>query len=264
MIKWIWNEELGCYCAGHNNTIRADKNGNVFGGGGGKTTVVQPQPAPQPSTADAIKAWVEALPKVYETELQYAPLQAQLAVQLAQQYALPYAEAYKTAQEALYPGTTALQEQLAEQAQAGIQAELPEWAKRTYLDTMRAQLGENALSGIGADYISRGLMQQQEDWRRYYQNLGLSLTGRQPLIQATTPQVAQYSQQFQPQDVMNYMLGGYSAYTQAARPLTVTRGESPLWGMLGQGVGGLMGGIGTAIALSSKRYKKNIRKWVKH
>ena len=34
MFKWIWNEKLNCYCAAHNSTIRADKDGDVFGGGG--------------------------------------------------------------------------------------------------------------------------------------------------------------------------------------------------------------------------------------
>lgn len=31
MFKWIWNGQ--CYCAEHNTTIRADKNGDVYGGG---------------------------------------------------------------------------------------------------------------------------------------------------------------------------------------------------------------------------------------
>jgi len=51
MFKWKWNEELKCYCTKHNATIRADRNGNVFGGGttkiesGGTTT-------PQPTEAE--------------------------------------------------------------------------------------------------------------------------------------------------------------------------------------------------------------------
>lgn len=44
MFKFIWDKELKCYYTEHNSSIKADKNGNVFGGGstkiqqGGTTT----------------------------------------------------------------------------------------------------------------------------------------------------------------------------------------------------------------------------------
>ncbi len=211
MWKWIWDDKLNCYCAEHNPTIRADKNGDVFGGGG----VEQPSPPAQPSTADAINAWVQSMPQVYQTQMQYAPLQAAQQVQLAQQYALPYGQALQTAQEAMYPGTTALQEQLAGQAQTGMTGQVPDWQRQQYLSNLRANLGTNIGSGIGADYTSRGLLQQNQDWQNYYRDLGLSLTGRQPLTQATTPATSDYMSNFTPATNMNYVSSTYSPYASA-------------------------------------------------
>jgi len=205
MIEWIWNKKLNCYCAKNNSTIRADKNGDVFGGGGDP-----PQAPSQPSTADAVNAWIQGMPQVYQTQMEYAPKQAAQAVELAKTYAQPYGEAMKTAQEALYPGTSAIQEKLANQALTGMDSTIPDWMKQQYQSNVNANLGTNVGSGMSADYVSRGLLEQQKGWNDYYRNLGLSVSGRQPLTQASTPSTTDYMSQFTPNSVMNYMSNGYN------------------------------------------------------
>ena len=78
MYKWIWNDLLKCYCAEHNPSIRADKDGNVFGGGGGGGSVPE-----APSGADAVEAWARELPQIYQAQIEYEPqlLAHQLAMQ---------------------------------------------------------------------------------------------------------------------------------------------------------------------------------------
>lgn len=166
--------------------------------------------APQkPTTGQSIKDWASALPQIYQSQLQYNPLQAQQQVQLAQQYALPLSQAYQSVQSSLYPKTTALQEGLADQATQGINSQVPDWMKQAYQSNVNAQLGQNAGSPIGADYMSRGLLQQQQDWQNYYRNLGLQVTSRQPLTQAQGPQTTDYLSQFTPNNVMNFNQQGY-------------------------------------------------------
>jgi len=231
----------------------------------GSTNIEQPSPPAQPSTADAINAWVQSMPQVYETQMQYAPLQAQQQVELAQQYALPYGQALQTAQEAMYPGTTALQENLAGQALEGMESGVPEWMQQQYLSNLRANLGTNIGSGIGADYTSRGLLQQQHEWQNYYQNLGLSLTGRQPLTQAATPATTDYMSTYSPASNMNYMASTYSPYASAYSSMYGANA-----GLAGQKyqsnmnlIGSGIGAFGTMLAASSRRFKKNIRLWGK-
>lgn len=162
-----------------------------------------PEAPTAPSTGQSVQDWANALPQIFSSQMQYAPQQAQQQVQLAQQYAGPLAQAYKSAQDSLYPQTAALQESLAGQAAEGMNSQVPDWMQSQYRSNMNAQLGTNAASPIGADYMSRGLLQQQQDWNRYYQQLGLSVTGRNPLTQATGPQTSDYLSSFTPGSVMN-------------------------------------------------------------
>jgi len=182
---------------------------------GAKGEASAPAPAPQPTAGQSAAEWAAAMPTVYETQLKYAPLQAQQAVDLANQYAQPYGEAMKKANEALYPGTSAIQEKLASQSLQGMDSGAPMWAKDQYLNELRANLGSNVGSGIAADYTSRGVMQMGEEWKRYNQNLGLTVAGRQPLQMASTPQTGQYSQGFSPESVMNMNANTYGNYVGA-------------------------------------------------
>ena len=214
----------------HNQSYDPLQNGRKLWKGG--TEIVNaPTPAAQPSTAEAINAWVQAMPQVYQTQMQYAPQEAAQQVGLAQQYALPLAQAYQQAQDVLYPGTSKLQENLAGIAGQGINAtSMPDWMRQSYLSDLRANLGTNAGSPIGADYTSREMQNQLFQQQKYYNDLGLSLAGRQPLATPTTPSTNNYASTFTPSNVMNFMQQGYNTYSNAARPLGFTQSGGGLFG----------------------------------
>jgi len=201
--------------------------------GASSMQVSYPQPAPQPSTAEAINAWVQSMPTVFAEQQRQAPLEAAQQMALYQQYALPLAQADYAANAALYPKTAALQETMADQATQGMTAtSMPDWMRQQYLSDMNSQLGTNAGSPIGADYVSRGMQNQLFQQQKYYRDLGLSLAGRQPLSQPTQPATTNYASTFTPGSVMNYQQQGYGAYTQAARPIAGQRTQgSYLWGL---------------------------------
>jgi len=235
----------------------------------GGSKISMPQPT---SSVDAVKEWVSSMPQVYETQMKYAPQEAAQQVALAQQYAEPLGQAYLTAQKAMYPEQYALQEELMSKARAGMAEGMPEWAKQSYLDTMRGNLGTNVGSPIGADYTSRGLLQQQNQWQQYYQNMALSLSGSQPIYQAQSPTTSNYMSNFTPSSVLGYTAQNYGSYANAYSNMNRNSG-SPWGSILGTIGGGLLGsftgGLGTAAGMalgnklgsSSIRYKQNIKLW---
>lgn len=196
----------------------------------GSTTKTVQAPTPTaPSPQDSVNAWVNALPQVYAQQMQYMPQMA------AEQQSI---------QQQLYPQTSGLQENLAGQAAQGMQSGVPSWMTDQYKSDMNAQLGNNAMSGIGADYMSRGLMQQQQNWKQYYQNLGLSLAGRQPLVQPNLD----YMSGFTPSGVMqgqnnNYATAGNIYGSQLGYNEAQNRN---LMDWIGGGVGMLAGGAQSA------------------
>jgi hypothetical protein len=221
--------------------------------GKGGATVVQANPPPQITTQQSIQDYVNALPQLYETQFKYAPQEAQQQLELTQQYAGPLAEAYKQAQEQLYPGTVALQEQLATQAQTGMNEGLSAQEREQYGSDIKALLGENVSSPIGADYYGRGLMQLDQQRKDYYRNLGLSMTNRQPLTQASTPMTNQMASGFTPQDVMGFNSQNYGTYSSASRPLGFYQNPTAAqnFGTYAQGVGNVLSGIGSMMPKAS-------------
>jgi hypothetical protein len=118
---------------------------------------------------------------------------------------------------------------------------MPDWMRNQYISDYNAQLGTNAGSPIGAEYVSRKMQQQLFDQQKYYRDLGLSLAGRQPLVsnQQGVPQTTNYAATYTPGSVMNYVQQGYGSYTQAARPIAATNSQqqsrtanSYLWGLI--------------------------------
>jgi hypothetical protein len=144
-----------------------------------------------------------------------------------------------------------------------MQEGIPDWMKQQYLSEKNAQLGTNAGSPIGADSLSRGLLQQNEDWKRYYQNLGLSVAGMQPLTQGSAPTTSNYTSTFTPSSILSYNSSNYSPYASAYTSMYNTNAQlsqSNPWLSAGAGIlGSTLGGWA-----STRRYKKNIKLWVKH
>lgn len=217
-----------------------------MGGSSSKTEVYQPTPPPQPTTADSLDAWRQSAEAAYQLQLKYAPQEAAQNLQLLQQYGTQTAQAYKDANDALYPETAALQEQLANQASEGMSGQVPDWMADQYRSELNANLGTNAGSGIGADYLSRGMLDQTHGYKQYYQNLGLSLAGRQPLAQAGQPQTTNFMGQNTLGGHQNFLSSNYGTYAGASRPMTLRSSyggfNSGAGGMIGKGIGGLLGG----------------------
>lgn len=181
---------------------------------GSTTEVMNVSAPPAQTTSQSIADWVSALPSVYETEMKYAP---QIAAQ------------EKSINDNLYPTTAGLQESLAGIANQGINATtMPDWMKKNYQSDLNANLGTNAGSPAGADYVSTGMQKQLFEQQKYYQNLGLSLAGRQPLTTAST----NWTSGMTPQSVMQSDNTNYGNYAAASRPLSRTKvSNGTLWGM---------------------------------
>lgn len=202
----------------------------------GKTSIEQPA---APSVQSSISDYVQNYPALFNLQQQYAPQEAAQQVSLAQQYAAPLGQAYQQAQAAMYPNETALSNTLTQQAQEGMTSQVPDWMRDQYQSDLRANLGTNIGSPIGADFTSRGLLEQQNQWQQYYQNLGLSITGRQPVYSATTPQTNNILSGYTPQGVLNYNSSNYgtAANIYGTQQQSASQGNSYL--------NALMGGVGT-------------------
>ena len=196
----------------------------------------------QPTASGSVSDWAKSLPSVYETQLKYAPLEAAQQVELAQQYAQPLGEAYLAAQKAMYPEEYALRNDLMNQAQEGMTSDVPDWMKQAYRDEVNANLGTNVGSGIGADYVSRGLLQQKKDWQDYYRNVAMSLSGTQPIYQAQSPSYSNYMSGYTPNSVMGFNAQNYGTYAQAKMQAQQANAMMPFMYM--SGVGNLMRGVG--------------------
>jgi hypothetical protein len=224
-----------------------------FGGG-------QPEAPAAPTATSSMADYVANYPALFELQQKYAPQEAQQQVDLATQYAGQYGQALKAANDAMYPETSKLQEQLAKQASEGMQSSVPDWMQQQYRSNMNAQLGNNAASPIGSDYMSRGLLQQQQDWKSYYQNLGLSAAGRQPLTTAWTPQTTNQLSGYTANGVAgnNASLYGTSANIYGTQYQGMTANDQLNQKYIGMGLNG-MGAM-----MSSSRYKRNIKSWLPH
>jgi hypothetical protein len=214
----------------------------------GSTKISAPATPAAPTPAETAEQYEAALPIYWENQLKYAPLEAQQQVQMAQQYALPLAQAYKQANDVMNPETAGLQEQLAAQAGQGMTQGLSDAERQQYQSDLGAQLGANAGSGIGADYMSRNMLLQQQQRQDYWRNLGLSVAGRQPLTTAQPVNSLNYMQNYTPTANANFVGGNYGNYSQAYSSMygananmAASRNQ-----MQGQIIGGALGGIGSA------------------
>ena len=84
----------------------------------GSPTIQTPTPPAQPTAGESMADYVANLPKLYETQMEYAPKFAELSQEIA---------------ERLYPTTAGLQEKLATQAVEGMGSEVPEWMRQQHL-----------------------------------------------------------------------------------------------------------------------------------
>lgn len=206
-----------------------------------------PQPAvnvPQaPTYGQQLSDYIANYPKLFNLEQTYGPQEAALQLDILKQYGPEYNQFLADQQQQLAPETYALQENLATLANQGMGAQLPDALKSQYQDQLRAELGTNAGSGIGADYVSRNLINLGEQYKQHYQDLGLSLLNRQP-VQTATSNVP-YSN---PTSGINGMLTSnaqnYGSYTNALAnvPYYTSSKTGGINGMLMGGLAGSMSG----------------------
>lgn len=199
-----------------------------MGGKSGGSTVIQPNTPAPPTAGQSAAEYAAALPSILQAQIQYQPQFNEADFQSFAKLAPLYTQVANNISQQLYPSTTGLQEQLASEASRNATAtQIPDWMAQSYRNSVNSQLGQNVNSPIGADYVSRGLIDQAQQYRSYYQNLGLSLTGRQPLTQ---PQTQQPSFSVANQFGQNYssQLGGYGSFVGANRPMLGQQG-TPNW-----------------------------------
>lgn len=169
-----------------------------------KTDTPQPQPA-----ASSTQGLGEATREAFQAQLDYNPQIAAQDFSMAEMYAPKYEELLRGIEQDAYPYTAKLQEQLAQRASEGIGGSLTPQLEQSYRDRLRSEIGPNVGSGIGADYVSRGIVDAEQQYQSYYDNLGLSLTGRLPLSQAQNPQLRTADMLVSPSGQMGYNQGVY-------------------------------------------------------
>lgn len=212
----------------------------------GKKDEPQPQPLTSipspPSLSTSINDYIQNYPKIFDLEKQYGPQLAQMDYDLFKQYSPLYTQELANQQKQLNPITYGLQEQLAQIASDGMSGGIPSALKNSYLDQLRAEIGPNAGSGIGADYVSTGLLRLGEDYKNYYQNLGLSLLNRVPISSPANPNFKSTNSLFDPTSAIQNNLGGYGSYVSGLV-------NQPYYMPSSRGGGGMGGGLGSALGM---------------
>jgi hypothetical protein len=224
------------------------------------TKIESPQTPAAPSSADAVNAWVENLPKIYETQLQYAPKEMQQQLDLLAQYMPQFTQMQYDQTKELYPYSQGLQEQLAKQASEGMNDEPPAWYTAKYDDYYKSLLGNQAASPIGANAYSQGMMEQNKSWGDYYRNLGLSMTNRVPIQGNVSGQSTNYMGGYTPGAVGQQMGTNYGNYMSGYSKMYGTNADAGMLtglggfaNQLGYGssalgsLGGIMSGLGGAM-----------------
>jgi len=187
-------------------------------GGGGGTNVYQPTPPAQPTIGDTMQQYTESLPALYNAQMQYAPQMVEQQLGLLQDYGAQFGQATQEAQRAMNPETSALQEKLAGQASAGMDEGLSPEEMQMYRDQFAGNLGTNAGSGVGADYMGSSLVQANSQRKDYYRNLGLSLANRQPLASPSVQGQPNMMQGYSPGQALQASSQNYGSFAQASRP----------------------------------------------
>ena len=235
--------------------------------GGSSSMPEQPTPPPQPTAAESTAQWVESMPDVFAEQQRQNPLAAQQSLELMEQYGVPLAQAYRATENAANPQAASLQNQLSAQASEGMSADTPQWMQDEYLSNSAAQLGTNIGSPIAADYQSTGMMKQKMDYQNYYRDMGLSISGRQPVGKGATGQNVDYTAGYTPGSVMDFNSSTYAPYASAYSGMYGANAN--LMGQQamahGEMVGGAIAGggaiLGGMIGASARRFKKNIKLW---
>lgn len=211
--------------------------------GGEEGTPAPQAPTPQ-SYGSTIQDYIQNYPQLFELMQKYGPQEATMQ---------------KNINETLYPQTAGLQENLATQATQGMNQSTPEWYNQNVRDTLKSQFGRNLVYNPQAqEQYGLATNQAKEDWRRYYQSLGTTLSGKQPLATYSNNITSQYSPNQATQYAANTygtqagIYGNQLSYNAQMQPYTMS---NQLWNLGGSLAGGAAG-IGTMGVMNKMGWMK--------
>lgn len=239
----------------------------------GDTEISQPAPpaaAPSASetSAEAIQAQIDALPKILAAQQQYGGQFSQQQLESLQQYGPQFAEAALKLQKEYAPQFAEIERSLSPEL-AGAQQTLANFLNQTdeqeyaslapgLLQDVRAaqsQRGLGAISPLGSIDESVQLQRLKQSLKDRRLNVALSTAGRVPI--SSFPQVqgqtgtGQLVQNVNPESIFGYQQGlnNFNASvfgTQAGMYNNDQANQGNVWGtILGYGAGSLAGGFGT-------------------
>ena len=244
---------------------------------GGSDPVTPAQPAPAPSanetSAQAIQAQIDALPKILAAQQQYGGQFSQQQLDMLNQYAGKFAQQNLDLQKQFQPQYQALQYQLNPElkgAQDNLSAFLAGNDTADYnalapgiLEQTRAgqsARGIGAISPLGSIDESVQLAQLKQSLKDRRLNIALSTAGRQPIGQTMMAQnttgTGQLVQNIDPNSMFSYQQGlnSFNASifgSQAGMYSNQQANQGNPWGsILGGMAGSFTGGYGTALGSS--------------
>ena len=218
----------------------------------GGTTVVQPTPPPAPTVGESAKEFAQALPDILAAQLRFQPQFDQATFDSFERLGPEFARVSRDVLNEFSPNLASLDEELSKQALELSQSGLSESARDLFRDEFKALAGNQVNSGLGASFVAKNLVQQNEAAKQSGRNLGLAIQGKVPVAQAfQQPSQFQVANSFGPAFATDAGTFG-SVFSGAGRPLT-TQNSNNLGGAGGifQGLGGLAKGVGAAGAATS-------------
>lgn len=240
---------------------------------GGDTNVEAPAPpapisAPE-SSGQAIQAQIDALPKIYQAQIDYGPKFSQMNLESLEKYGPEFAQAALDLQKQFGPQFAQVERDLAPEL-AGAQSTLSNFLNQTdqqeydalapgLLQQIRAghsQRGLGAISPLGAIDEGVQLAQLKQSLKDRRLNVALSTAGRVPIGQMPSVQgqngVGQLVQNVSPDSVMGYNQGlnNFKASvfgSQSNMYGSQLANQGDPWGsILGGAAGSATGAFGTA------------------
>jgi hypothetical protein len=183
----------------------------VSGGGGSSDTgIFQPDVGDPPEFKESVAEFTEALPDLINAFETLLPQVAQAQIDT---------------QNLISPELTTLEQTLTDQAIQGSQSLLPPSLKAEFLDTFRSAAGENAAAPIGADFISRGILNETLRRQDASRALGLDLLSRRTPVQPLP------FFDFQPSLPANFNAQNFATKAAGERPVTTQSSRSFQFGL---------------------------------
>lgn len=242
-----------------------------MGGGGGNEQPAPPAPqSTMETSAQAIQAQIDALPKMLQAQQQYGPQFSQLNLEQLQKYGPEFAQAALDLQRKFGPQFAAVERDLSPEL-AGAQDTLANFFKgddesefqalmpgvRDQVRSAQSQRGLGAISPLGSIDESVQLQQLKQSLKDRRLNVALSTAGRVPI--GGVPQIqgqsgtGQLVQNVSPDSIFGYQQGlnNFNASIFGTQAGMYNQGQassrSPWGSILGGIAGSATGGFGTTI-----------------